>query len=119
MNSIEEINEAINNLSVLLDSDAYMKMINAPATSANDEIYLQGAFLARNRLIQALLAIYAKRIDDNSAAFEEITEEMKSVNKEAKNAASTLKTYAERLESAVKVAGYVDKALQLAAGLAK
>jgi len=114
----KEIGDAIDKLSEVLDSDAYMEMVNNLDNPADQRKYLNKMWSLRNELVRALLKIYAKDIDEKNNDFKKLIEQMKGVRKEAENAADGLKKIADRIESAVEMAKYLDAAIKIAAKLA-
>ena len=112
------IGEAIDKLNEILDSDGYMEMVNNSQTSTEKKKLLNQCWSQRNQLTRMLLKIYAKDIEENNDAFKKLITQMKSVRKEAEEAADGLKKIADRIESAVKMAKAVDAALKIAAALA-
>jgi len=119
MAAIDDIQDAIDKLSVLLDSDAYMKMVNDPNTSAQDEDLLKAAFVKRSQLVQALLKLYADKIDETTPQFQTLVGQMNTIATTAADAISTLNAYTERVKFAAEVASYLDTALKYAMALAK
>ena len=114
MAAIDDIQAAIDKLSTLLDSDAYMKMLNDPTTSAQDEDLLKEAFQQRNQLVQTLLGLYAQKIDETTPQFQILVAQMNTIATTASEAVSNLNTYADRAKAAADAASYLDTALKYA-----
>ena len=112
------IGDAIDKLSEVLDSDAYMDMVNNLDTPPEKRKTLNQCWSQRNRLMRILLKIYAKDIEEKNDDFKKLISQMKGVRQEAEEAADGLKKIADRIESAVKMAKAVDAAIKIAAALA-
>jgi hypothetical protein len=117
MAAIDDVKTAINSLNLLLDSDAYMKMLNDPNTSAQDENLLNSAFSRRNQLTQNLLDVYAAKIDQATPQFATLLASMQKINAAATDATSTLQGYTARVQLAVQVASFLDEAIKNAMAL--
>ncbi len=112
MASIDDVKAAINNLNLLLDSDAYMKMLNDPNTSAQDENLLNSAFALRNQLLQNLIGLYAANIDQTTPQFAEILAGMAKISAAAAGATSTLQGYTARVQLAVQLTSFLDETIK-------
>lgn len=112
------IGDSLHKLNEFLDSPAYMEMINNLDTPSEIRKLLTACWNQRNKLVRALLKIYASDIKENNTKFQKLISQMKEVRKEAEQAADGLKKIADRIESAVELAKAADAALMIAAGLA-
>lgn len=116
--SRKEITEALDKLSALLDSDAYMEMVADIDTPPDVRKQLNAQWSARNKLVRALLDVYAMQIKANNARFKEFVSAMGEVNKAAEAAADGLKKISDRIQDAVALAKAVDNAIQAAVSVA-
>ena len=112
------ISDSLDKLNEFLDSPAYMEMINNLDTPSETRKLLNACWSQRNKLVRALLKIYATDIKENNAKFQKLISQMKEVRKEAEQASDGLKKIADRIESAVELAKAADAALMIVAGLA-
>jgi methyl-accepting chemotaxis protein len=108
------IKESIRSLNNILDSDAYMEMVNNLETPPDVRKKLNQLWDQRNDLVLDLIDILADEIEQNDPKFQELLKELKNVNKIAKEAADGLKKIADRIESAVKLAKALDKVISFA-----
>lgn len=114
----KEISDAIDKLSEVLDSDAYMEMVNNLDTPSDIRKHLNKCWNQRNQLVRALLKVYAKDIEEKNSDFQKLIAQMKGVRQEAEKAGDKLKKIADRIEAAVEMAKIIDVALKIAAALA-
>jgi hypothetical protein len=112
MAAIDDVKATIKNLNLLLDSDAYMKMLNDPGTSAQDVSLLNSAFELRNQLVLNLLGLYAANIDQTTSQFTTLLESLGKISVAATSATSTLQGYTARVQSAVQLATFLDEAIK-------
>lgn len=112
------IGDSLDKLNEFLNSPAYMEMINNLNTPLETRKILDACWSQRNKLVRALLKIYAADIKENNKKFQQLISQMKEVRKKTEQAADGLKKIADRIESAVELAKAADAALMIAAGLA-
>lgn len=116
--NVKEIGDAIDKLSEVLDSDAYMEMVHNLDTPSDTRKHLNKCWSQRNQLVRVLLKIYAKNLEENNSDFQKLIVQMKGVRQEAEKAADGLKKIADRIEAAVEMAKVLDAAIKIAAALA-
>ncbi len=114
----KEIGDAIDKLNEVLDSDAFMEMVNNLDTPSDTRKYLNKCWNQRNQLVRDLLRVYAKDIEEKNSDFKKLIAQMKNVRQEAEKAADGLRKIADRIEAAVEMAKFLDAALKIAAALA-
>lgn len=112
------LQQSLEKISEFLDSNAYWEMVEDPDNSDETRKSLKKCWKLRNKLVSALLTLYAKNIRSNNADFEKLTEQMTQARRNSEEAADGLKKTADRIEAAVQMAKAVDAALNIAAELA-